>query len=40
VLWCLFGVAIAALLNDEKKRRIFNYSLAAILVLSMAVLFL
>jgi len=40
MLWCLFGVAIAALLKDEKKRRIFNYSLAAILVLSIAVLFL
>ena len=39
-LWCLFGVAIAAMLKDEKKRRIFNYVLAAILVLSIAVLFI
>lgn len=40
VLWCLFGVAISAMLKDEKKRRIFNYSLAAILVLSIAALFI
>jgi threonine/homoserine/homoserine lactone efflux protein len=40
VLWCLFGVAISAMLKDEKKRRIFNYVLAAILVLSIAALFL
>jgi threonine/homoserine/homoserine lactone efflux protein len=39
VLWCLFGVAISAMLKDERKRRIFNYTLAAILVLSIAVLF-
>lgn len=39
VLWCLFGVAIAAVLNDDRKRRMFNYSLAAILVLSIALLF-
>ncbi|MCW5681420.1 MAG: LysE family translocator [Xanthobacteraceae bacterium] len=39
VLWCLFGVAIARLLKDERKRRIFNYSLAAVLVLSVAFLF-
>ncbi len=39
VLWCLFGVAISAMLKDEKKRRVFNYSLAVILVLSIAVLF-
>ncbi len=39
VLWCLFGVAIAAMLKDARKRRIFNYTLAAILVLSIAVLF-
>ena len=40
VLWCLFGVAISAMLKDEKKRRIFNYALAAILVLSIAALFI
>jgi threonine/homoserine/homoserine lactone efflux protein len=40
VFWCLFGVAISAMLKDEKKRRIFNYSLAAILVLSIAALFI
>lgn len=39
VLWCLFGVAISALLKDDRKRRIFNYTLAVILVLSIAVLF-
>lgn len=40
VLWCLFGVAISAMLKDEKKRRVFNYALAAILVLSIAALFI
>ncbi len=40
VLWCLFGVAISAMLKDERKRRIFNYALAAILVLSIAALFI
>lgn len=40
VLWCLFGVAISAMLKDEKKRRIFNYALAVILVLSIAFLFI
>lgn len=39
VLWCLFGVAISKMLKDERKRRIFNYTLAVILVLSIAVLF-
>lgn len=39
VLWCLFGVAISRMLKDDRKRRIFNYSLAVILVLSIAVLF-
>ena len=40
VLWCLFGVAISAMLKDEKKRRVFNYTLAVILVLSIAALFI
>lgn len=39
VLWCLFGVAISKMLKDDRKRRIFNYTLAVILVLSIAVLF-
>jgi threonine/homoserine/homoserine lactone efflux protein len=39
VLWCLFGVAISAMLKDDRKRRVFNYTLAVILVLSIAVLF-
>jgi threonine/homoserine/homoserine lactone efflux protein len=38
-IWCLFGVAISSALKDEKKRRVVNYSLAAILVLSIAFLF-
>lgn len=40
VIWCLFGVAISTALKDEKKRRIVNYSLAGILVLSILFLFL
>jgi threonine/homoserine/homoserine lactone efflux protein len=40
VLWCLFGVAISAMLKNEAKRRVFNYVLAAILVLSIAALFI
>ncbi len=40
VLWCLFGVAISAMLKDDRKRRVFNYTLAVILVLSIAVLFI
>lgn len=39
-VWCLFGVAIAAMLKDERRRRIFNYSLAGVLVLSIVFLFL
>lgn len=40
VVWCLFGVAIAQVLRDERKRRLFNYSLAALLVLSIGFLFI
>ena len=39
VVWCLFGVAIAQVLQDERKRRLFNYTLAALLVLSIGFLF-
>jgi threonine/homoserine/homoserine lactone efflux protein len=40
VVWCLFGVAISAALKDDRKRRLVNYALAGILVLSAAFLFL
>lgn len=39
MVWCLFGVAISAALKDDRKRRLVNYSLAGILVLSIAFLF-
>ena len=39
-VWCLFGMAIAGLLADERKRRIFQYALAGLLTLSVAFLFL
>jgi threonine/homoserine/homoserine lactone efflux protein len=39
VLWCLFGVAISAALKDDRKRRLVNYALAGVLVLSIAFLF-
>lgn len=40
ILWCLFGVAIARILHDERKRRLFNYTLAALLVLTIGFLFI
>jgi threonine/homoserine/homoserine lactone efflux protein len=40
VVWCLFGVMIAKLLRDERKRRIFQLSLAALLALSVVSLFM
>jgi threonine/homoserine/homoserine lactone efflux protein len=40
VVWCLFGVAISAALRDERKRRLVNYCLAAVLVASIIFLFL
>lgn len=39
VVWCLFGVMIASALADERKRRIFQYSLAALLAASIVFLF-
>ena len=39
-VWCLFGVVIAAALFDERKRRIFQLSLATLLALSVIFLFL
>jgi threonine/homoserine/homoserine lactone efflux protein len=39
VTWALFGVAIRGLLKDPLKRRIFNYSMAATLLV-LALLFL
>jgi threonine/homoserine/homoserine lactone efflux protein len=39
-VWCLFGVMIARALQDERKRRIFQYSLAGLLALSVVFLFL
>jgi threonine/homoserine/homoserine lactone efflux protein len=38
-VWCLFGVMIGRLLADERKRRIFQYALAALLALSIVFLF-
>lgn len=38
-VWCLFGVVIASALADERKRRIFQLSLAAVLALSVVFLF-
>lgn len=39
VIWCLFGVMIARMLADERKRKIFQISLAALLALSVVFLF-
>lgn len=38
-VWCLFGVMIGRLLADERKRRIFQYTLAILLALSIVFLF-
>jgi threonine/homoserine/homoserine lactone efflux protein len=38
-VWCLFGVMIGRLLADERKRRIFQYTLAVLLALSIVFLF-
>jgi len=38
-IWCLFGVVIASALADERKRRTFQLSLAAVLALSVVFLF-
>lgn len=40
MLWCLFGVAIAQVLKDDRKRRIFNLTLAALLAISVIFLFI
>jgi threonine/homoserine/homoserine lactone efflux protein len=39
VVYCLFGVAIGRLLKSERSRRIFNYSMAALVALSVGLLF-
>jgi threonine/homoserine/homoserine lactone efflux protein len=39
VIWCLFGVMIAQALRDERKRKIFQLSLAGLLALSVVFLF-
>jgi threonine/homoserine/homoserine lactone efflux protein len=40
VVWCLFGVMIARLLQDARKRRIFQLSLAGLLAISVVSLFI
>ena len=40
VVWCLFGVMIATLLQDARKRRIFQLSLAGLLAISVVSLFI
>jgi threonine/homoserine/homoserine lactone efflux protein len=39
VVWCLFGVMIARALRDERKRKVFQLSLAGLLALSVVFLF-
>lgn len=39
VVWCVFGVVIAGALADERKRRIFQLSLAGLLAASVVFLF-
>jgi threonine/homoserine/homoserine lactone efflux protein len=39
-IWCLFGVMIARALRDDRKRRVFQYSLAGVLALSVGFLFI
>ncbi|MEX0591786.1 MAG: LysE family translocator [Xanthobacteraceae bacterium] len=39
VVWCLFGVMIARALQRERRRRIFQLSLAGLLALSVVFLF-
>lgn len=39
LIWCLFGVMIASALADQRKRRVFQYSLAALLAASIGFLF-
>jgi threonine/homoserine/homoserine lactone efflux protein len=40
VVWCIFGVVIAGALADERKRRIFQLSLAGLLAASVVFLFI
>ncbi|MCB1496756.1 MAG: LysE family translocator [Bauldia sp.] len=35
VVWCLFGTAIARFLSDTRRRRIFNVTMAVLLVVSV-----
>jgi threonine/homoserine/homoserine lactone efflux protein len=39
VVYCLFGVAIGRLLKSERARRAFNYTMAALVALSVGLLF-
>lgn len=39
VVYCLFGVAISHLLKSERSRRMFNYTMAALVALSVGLLF-
>jgi threonine/homoserine/homoserine lactone efflux protein len=39
IVYCLFGVAINRLLKSDRARRIFNYSMAALVALSVGLLF-
>jgi threonine/homoserine/homoserine lactone efflux protein len=39
VVWCMFGVMIASALAEDRKRRIFQYTLAALLAASVIFLF-
>lgn len=39
VVYCLFGVAINRLLTSERARRLFNYTMAALVALSVGLLF-
>lgn len=39
IVYCLFGVAIGRLLKSERSRRIFNYTMAALVALSVGLLF-
>jgi len=36
VVWCLFGTAIAHFLSDDRRRRVFNVTMAVLLVASVA----
>jgi threonine/homoserine/homoserine lactone efflux protein len=40
VIWCLFGVMISSALADDRKRRIFQYTLAGLLAASIVFLFI